>query len=79
VLKVKAIQGATTTKTNNPLVYDKWADFDFEEYQTVYHKGSLDQGKVSSDRTFSTGTEEGTVDKIRGGTLYEFKIPKAVF
>jgi hypothetical protein len=78
-LKVKATQGASITKTNNTLVKDKWADFDFEEYQTVYHKGTLDQGKVSSDRTFSTGTDRATVDKIRGGTLYEFKILKSVF
>ncbi|GEP89288.1 hypothetical protein CTE07_09330 [Chitinophaga terrae (ex Kim and Jung 2007)] len=79
--QITAAQGGNkaATKTGAKASEDKWANFDFEEYQTVYHKGNLSGGKVSTTRLLSTGTDRAAVNSIREGTLYEFKIPKNVY
>lgn len=64
---------------NQKVGADKWKDFDFEEKVTVYHKGNLEDGKVSSNRPLSTGTDREKVNSIRNGKLYEFKIPKDLY
>lgn len=78
--QVTAAQGGNkvATKTGST-TEDKWANFDFEEYKTVYHKGTLDGGRVSTVRGLSTGTDPASVDAIRGGTLYKLKIPASRF
>jgi RHS repeat-associated protein len=78
--QVEAAHGSNgAAKPGGTVVEDRWANFDFEENKTVYHKGNLTGGKVSPERTLSTGMDRASVDAIRGGTLYEFKIPLSKF
>ena len=46
-----------------------------ESFTSVFHKGNLNGGVISSGRTLSTGLERETVDAIRTGQLWEFRIP----
>jgi RHS repeat-associated protein len=47
-----------------------------EEFISVYHKGVLKNGMVSSSRSLSVGTEKAAVEALqRPGQVWEFKIP----
>lgn len=47
-----------------------------EEGVSVFHKGELNGGTVSSTRTLSTGTNKAAVEALsRPGKVWEFKIP----
>jgi hypothetical protein len=50
----------------------------FEEATSVYHKGELDGGTVSSTKALSTGTDRAAVEALeRPGQVWEFKIPNS--
>lgn len=59
--------------------YDQVMQEMSNEYISVYHKGNLNGGVVSGTRELSTGLDRGSVDAIRGGKLWEFRIPKTEF
>jgi hypothetical protein len=43
---------------------------------SLFHKGELNQGKVSGNRSLSTGTNRQTVNALdRNGPVHEFKVP----
>ncbi|HYG49825.1 MAG TPA: hypothetical protein VD905_02930 [Flavobacteriales bacterium] len=49
-----------------------------ESFISVYHKGNLAGGEVSTTRTLSTGLDKDAVSGLeRQGQLWEFKIPKS--
>jgi len=49
-----------------------------EESVSVYHKGELNGGNVSSTRPLSTGTDRSAVEALnRPGQVWEFKIPSS--
>jgi hypothetical protein len=49
-----------------------------EEVTSVYHKGELNGGTVSSTRALSTGTDRAAVKALeRPGQVWEFRIPNS--
>jgi RHS repeat-associated protein len=51
-----------------------------EDFVSVFHKGVLNEGVVSSSRSLSTGLEKASVEALeRYGAVWEFKIPKTEF
>lgn len=50
-----------------------------DDLVSVYHKGQLNGGVVSSTRSLSTGLEKSSVDALqRTGKIWEFRIPRGV-
>ena len=60
--------------------FDYGSDFSYEIEVKVHHKGKLANGKVSPNKTLSTGTDLESVSSLsRAGEVHTFKIPDNVF
>lgn len=70
-----------TTKSNHQRISDaEWNAVTQDQKISIYHKGNLKEGNVSSNRDLSTGTNKTDVESLnRGSKLYQFDIPKDVY
>ena len=60
--------------------FDYGNDFTYNIEVKVYHKGKLSEGKVSPNRSLSTGSDLESVSSLnRAGEVHTFKIPENVF
>jgi RHS repeat-associated protein len=79
-----APQGTRKTSTSGSsrtsMTDEEWEEFkQATNKTTLYHKGALEGGKVSTFRKFSTGTDYTNVASLdRDGTIHIFKVPNAV-
>ena len=79
----KAKPSVKGTQTTSRLSFAEFEALKMESgagYITVYHKGKLANGRVSSNKNLSTGLNKKDVSALdRAGDVHEFKIPKDVY